>query len=33
MAAYAKYVLPRLIDLAMRNKETTRLREAGFRKR
>lgn len=28
MAAYAKYVLPRLIDLAMRNKETTRLREA-----
>jgi ubiquinone/menaquinone biosynthesis C-methylase UbiE len=23
---YAKYVLPRIIDLAMRNKETTRLR-------
>ncbi len=28
MAAYTKYVLPRLIDLAMRNKETSRLREA-----
>jgi ubiquinone/menaquinone biosynthesis C-methylase UbiE len=27
MGAYAKYVLPRLIDLAMRNKESTRLRE------
>jgi ubiquinone/menaquinone biosynthesis C-methylase UbiE len=26
MAFYAKYVLPRLIDLAMRNKDTTRLR-------
>jgi ubiquinone/menaquinone biosynthesis C-methylase UbiE len=26
MAIYAKYVLPRLIDLAMRNKDTTRLR-------
>jgi ubiquinone/menaquinone biosynthesis C-methylase UbiE len=28
MAAYAKYVLPRLIDLAMRNSEMTRLRQA-----
>ena len=27
MGFYAKYVLPRLIDLAMRNKDTTRLRE------
>ena len=26
MALYAKYILPRLIDLAMRNKDTTRLR-------
>lgn len=26
MAFYAKYVLPRLIDLVMRNKDTTRLR-------
>jgi ubiquinone/menaquinone biosynthesis C-methylase UbiE len=26
MSLYAKYVLPKLIDLAMRNKETTRLR-------
>jgi len=26
MGVYAKYVLPRLIDLAMRNKETSRLR-------
>jgi ubiquinone/menaquinone biosynthesis C-methylase UbiE len=26
MAIYGKYVLPRLIDVAMRNKETTRLR-------
>jgi|SRR6516165_5997321 ubiquinone/menaquinone biosynthesis C-methylase UbiE len=26
MAIYAKYFLPRIIDLAMRNKETTRLR-------
>jgi ubiquinone/menaquinone biosynthesis C-methylase UbiE len=26
MGVYAKYVLPRLIDLAMRNKDTTRLR-------
>ena len=26
MSFYAKYVLPRLIDLAMRNKETSRLR-------
>jgi len=26
MSFYAKYVLPRIIDLAMRNKETTRLR-------
>jgi ubiquinone/menaquinone biosynthesis C-methylase UbiE len=26
MAVYAKYVLPRLIDLAMRNKDATRLR-------
>ena len=26
MGFYAKYVLPRLIDLAMRNKDTTRLR-------
>lgn len=26
MGMYAKYVLPRLIDLAMRNKDTTRLR-------
>jgi len=25
---YAKYVLPRIIDLAMKNKETTQLREA-----
>jgi nucleotidyltransferase/DNA polymerase involved in DNA repair len=29
MAIHAKYVLPRLIDLAMRNKDTTRLR-AGW---
>ncbi len=28
MGFYAKYVLPRIIDLAMKNKETTRLREA-----
>lgn len=28
MGFYARFVLPRLIDLAMRNKETTRLREA-----
>jgi ubiquinone/menaquinone biosynthesis C-methylase UbiE len=28
MAIYAKYVLPRLIDLAMRNKDATRLRAA-----
>ena len=28
MGVYAKYVLPRVIDLAMRNKETTRLRAA-----
>jgi hypothetical protein len=26
MGLYAKYVLPRLIDLAMRNKDTARLR-------
>ena len=26
MGLYAKYVLPRLVDLSMRNKETTRLR-------
>jgi hypothetical protein len=26
MGLYSKYVLPRLIDLAMRNKDTTRLR-------
>uniref|UniRef100_E6PXY0 Ribonuclease HII (RNase HII) n=1 Tax=mine drainage metagenome TaxID=410659 RepID=E6PXY0_9ZZZZ len=26
MGVYAKYVLPRLIDLAMRNKDTARLR-------
>ena len=26
MGLYAKYVLPRLIDLAIRNKDTTRLR-------
>jgi hypothetical protein len=28
MDFYAKFVLPRLIDLAMRNKETARLRAA-----
>jgi SAM-dependent methyltransferase len=28
MGLYAKYILPRLIDVAMRNKETTRLRAA-----
>jgi len=28
MGFYAKYVLPRIIDLAMKNKETTQLREA-----
>jgi hypothetical protein len=28
MIVYAKYVLPRLIDLAMRNKDATRLRTA-----
>src|SRR5690242_4241691 len=28
MSVYAKYVLPRLIDVAMRNKETARLRAA-----
>jgi ubiquinone/menaquinone biosynthesis C-methylase UbiE len=28
MGVYAKYVLPRIIDLAMRNKETARLRAA-----
>jgi SAM-dependent methyltransferase len=28
MSFYAKYVLPRMIDLAMRNKETARLRAA-----
>jgi ubiquinone/menaquinone biosynthesis C-methylase UbiE len=28
MAVYAKYVLPRLIDFAMRNKDATRLRAA-----
>ena len=28
MGVYAKYVLPRIIDLAMRNEETTRLRAA-----
>src|SRR5216684_4079610 len=28
MSFYAKHVLPRLIDLAMRNRETTRLRAA-----
>ncbi len=28
MAVYAKYVLPRLIDLAMKNKDATRLRAA-----
>jgi protein-L-isoaspartate O-methyltransferase len=28
MSFYAKYVLPRSIDLAMRNKETARLRAA-----
>ena len=28
MGVYAKYVLPRVIDLAMRNEETTRLRAA-----
>jgi len=27
MGVYAKYVLPRFIDLSMRNKETTRVRE------
>ena len=26
MGLYAKYVLPRIIDLAMKNKEVTRLR-------
>jgi hypothetical protein len=26
MGLYAKYVLPRLVDLSMRNKETSRLR-------
>jgi hypothetical protein len=26
MGFYAKYVLPRLIDIAMRNKDTARLR-------
>jgi SAM-dependent methyltransferase len=29
MGLYAKYILPKIIDLAMRNKETTRLR-AGY---
>src|ERR1700730_4635017 len=29
MGLYAKYILPRVIDLAMRNKETARLR-AGW---
>ena len=28
MGVYAKYVLPHIIDLAMRNKETARLRAA-----
>ena len=28
MAVYTTYVLPRLIDLAMRNKDATRLRAA-----
>lgn len=28
MGFYAKYVLPRIIDLAMRNKEAARLRAA-----
>jgi hypothetical protein len=28
MGVYAKYLLPRIIDLAMRNKETARLRAA-----
>ena len=28
MGVYAKYVLPRIIDIAMRNKETSRLRAA-----
>ena len=28
MGVYAKYVLPRIIDIAMRNEETTRLRAA-----
>src|SRR5437660_11799188 len=28
MSFYAKHVLPRIIDLAMRNKETSRLRAA-----
>src|SRR3954463_15033619 len=28
MAFYARYVLPRIIDLVMRNKETARLRAA-----
>ena len=28
MAIYAKYILPRLIDFAMKNKEATRLRAA-----
>jgi ubiquinone/menaquinone biosynthesis C-methylase UbiE len=28
MGVYAKYLLPRIIDLSMRNKETTRLRAA-----
>src|SRR5689334_18573588 len=30
MGFYARYILPRIIDLAMRNKETARLRAAWF---
>ncbi len=30
MGSYAKYILPRIIDLAMRNKESTRLRDADW---
>lgn len=32
MGFYSKHVLPRLIDLAMKNKGTTRLREAWIPK-
>jgi hypothetical protein len=30
MGLYATYVLPRIIDVAMRNEETRRLRAAAF---